>query len=114
MLATCLPAQLEAGYSARSLGDFDELMNKLFGSWKVLPVRADLGARSLGLQRALFVAGVGRAAGAFDIQVAGFALAETLAGSPTVVVHYDNDFEQLQKVEPRLLTRWVVPRGSVD
>jgi hypothetical protein len=112
-LATCLPLQLEAGFSTKNLAELDSLAQRLFGRWEILRTRPKVGELALDLQRALFAAGMGRAAGAFDIQVGAFALAETLAGSPTTIVHYDEDYEHLRQVEPRLRTSWVVPPGSV-
>jgi hypothetical protein len=111
--ATCLPLMLEAGYSARTLQAHGHIMT-MFSSWNILVAPRDLNGRAVMLQRRLFEAGKGRSAGAFDIEVAAHALSYTLADQPVVVVHYDEDYEHLGDVEPRLLTRWVVPRGSVD
>jgi len=112
-LATCLPLMLEAGYSARSAQEHERIMG-VFGSWRILTAPLDLKGRAIRLQRLLFDAGKGRAAGAFDIEVAAYALSHSLSGQPVVVVHYDEDYDHLHAVEPQLLTRWVVPRGSVD
>lgn len=111
--ATCVPLQLEAGFSATNLRSYDELMGRGFSGWTVLPPAGEVGTIALDLQRRLFAAGQGRSAGAFDILIAATALAASLAGNATAVVHYDRDFDSLRAVEPRLLTRWVVPRGSI-
>jgi len=112
-LGTCLPLMLEAGFSARSVRDNERIMD-VFGPWRVLTAPPDLNDRAIMLQHQLFGAGMGRGAGAFDIEVAAYALSYTLSGGPVAIVHYDEDYDHLRDVEPRLLTRWVVPRGSVD
>ena len=69
---------------------------------------------AIAMQTALFAAGMGRAVGVSDLQIAATALHHArLSGRPAVVVHYDADFEHLSRVVPELTTRWIVPRGSV-
>jgi predicted nucleic acid-binding protein len=113
VLATCLPLMLEAGYSATSTREHERIMG-VFSSWRILSATSDLNVRATMLQHLLFDAGKGRAAGAFDIEVAAYALSYTLSGDRVAIVHYDEDYDHLHDVETRLLTRWVVPRGSVD
>ena len=112
-LATCLPTMLEAGYSARSAHAHSETMHFEQASKIVLPPTSEDLPIALRLQGALFAAGMGRAVGVNDLQIAATAIQHSKGGTQVVVVHYDTDFDHLASVEPRLATEWIVPRGSV-
>lgn len=112
-LATCMPLLLEAGFSARSAPEHDAIMKRL-RSWEVLAPLPGLEETAIRLQGALFRAGRGRAAGAFDLEVAAYAVLYMSRGASVSIVHYDGVFDHLAGVEPLLRTRWIVPRGSVD
>jgi predicted nucleic acid-binding protein len=68
----------------------------------------------LELQARLFEAGVGRAVGVSDLQIAATAIRHTSERTQVTVIHYDADFDHLVRVEPRLSARWIVPAGSVS
>jgi predicted nucleic acid-binding protein len=111
--ASCLPQLLEQGYSARTAAEHelvvsDNLRRKLF-----LPPNPQVAEAAMDLQTKLFAEGQGRAVGVSDLHIAATALAHTGPRQQVVVIHYDADFDALARVEPMLVTRWVVPRGSV-
>lgn len=113
-IATCLPTLLEAGYSARSATDYGRLID-LESRAKIL-LRPDPGIAEVALriQSGLFSAGMGRAVGVSDLQIAATAIYYSIPGRPVVVVHYDADFEHVAAVEPEFRARWIVPRGAAD
>jgi predicted nucleic acid-binding protein len=114
-LATCVPLMLEAGYSARSLADFDDVHAALFSTWERLPPLPEVMNIAVDLQRRLFAAGKGRSAGTFDVLVAAHAIAHSSDDGPSVmVIHYDEDYDHLASVAPELQTAWIVPRGSIS
>lgn len=114
--ALCLPSLLEAGYSARDVGEHRRANAALRAACEVLDPVPELTAISLQLQERLFEAGMGRAAGVSDLQIAATALhySASPADAEVTVVHYDTDFDCLASVEPALSARWIVPRGTVD
>ena len=102
-------SRLEAGYSARSVHEHAEIIDRLTIDFELLPLSAETGVVAAELQSALFEAGQGRAVGVVDLLHAATAICHR-----AVVLHYDADFEVLADVDGRLRHRWVVPRGSVD
>ena len=106
-IATCLPFLLEAGYSARSVRDHDELLSDLMA----LPnVRIDerVESRAVGAQRQLARAGHHRLP-PVDLIIA--ALADTYGLG---VLHYDNGYEIVsEKTDLRFESVWLAPRGSI-
>jgi predicted nucleic acid-binding protein len=114
--ALCLPSLLEAGYSARDAGGHGRAIAALRAACEVLDPAPALTAISLRLQKLLFEAGMGRAAGVSDLQIAATALHYSASPGDALVtvVHYDADFDCLASVEPALSTRWIVPRGTVN
>ena len=112
-IATCLPTILEAGYSARSAHAHRETIHFEQASKMVLPPTSEDLPIAVRLQGALFTAGMGRAVGVSDLQIAATAIQHSKGDTQVVVVHYDTDFDHLASVEPRLATEWIVPRGSV-
>jgi predicted nucleic acid-binding protein len=107
-LCYALPTLLDAGYSARSRADHAMVIEQLTRGGPLLSAGNAAEHIALALQRALFAAGKGRAAG-----VVGLLLAATAVEHDAVVLHYDSDFEELAAVDARVRARWVVPRGSV-
>lgn len=101
--------RLEAGYSATSSEVHGQVMDGFANTLYLLKFADHVGEVAVGLQRSMFAAGRGRAAGIADLLQAAVAIAHD-----AVLVHYDADFELLGEVEPRLRQQWVVPRGSVD
>ncbi|MFT4211428.1 MAG: PIN domain-containing protein [Microbacterium sp.] len=113
-IATCLPLLLEAGYSARSKDDYERLIDLEQRAKVVLPPSPEIVEIALDLQHALFGAGMGRAVGVSDLQIAATALYHSTGSQPVVVLHYDADFDHLVAVAPRLRVEWIVPRGAID
>jgi predicted nucleic acid-binding protein len=113
-IATCLPTLLEAGYSARSAADHHKLMELEQRSKIILPPAPEIATISVGLQSALFDAGMGRSVGVSDLQIAATALHYSTPERPVVVVHYDSDFDHLAAVEPGFRAEWIVPPGTAD
>jgi predicted nucleic acid-binding protein len=85
-LGTCLPFLLEAGYSARSGGDREEMMARLEQLPRV-PVEAEVERLALEAQKELAEVGHHRLAPS-DLVIAACA---HRAGAD--VLHYDNDFD---------------------
>ncbi len=111
-IASCLPQLLEEGYSARSEPSHEELIGHNVESKILLRPLPGLVEVAIDLQRRLFAAGKGRSVGISDLQIAATALCYDGATTNIEIVHYDSDFDHLAAIEPRLRTRWIVPRGS--
>lgn len=106
-VATCLPFLLEAGYSARSARDHDELLSELL-ALPTVHVDDRVESRALDAQRQLARAGHHRLP-PVDLIVA--ALADTYGLG---VLHYDSDYEiVLEKTDLRFAGVWLAPRGSL-
>jgi predicted nucleic acid-binding protein len=112
-LAGCLPQLLEECYSARNAEDYDLILGGNRTAKVFLPPDAEVARIAVELQGRLFEAGLGRAVGVSDLQIAAAALRHSDDSQTVVVVHYDADFDQLGRVSDQLRTRWIVPRGSV-
>lgn len=93
LLATCLPLDLEAGYSATSPTDHQLIASQRRELLIELPNTPEVAARAREIQAALAAAGQHRAAGAFDVQVAAFALAYR-----ATVLHHDRDYDIIAAV----------------
>lgn len=106
-LCSMVLTTLEAGFSARSAGDHDEVMARMA---TFTPLIAGPLAQGIAveLQRALFAAGQGRAAGVVDLLIAA-----TAVEHDAVVLHYDSDFDAIASVDSRVRARWAVLRGWV-
>ncbi|MGB3732338.1 hypothetical protein [Microbacterium sp.] len=65
-----------------------------------LQVDAEVAEIALDLQSRLFAAGLGRAVGVKDLQIAATAIRHTRGECVVSVVHYDGEFEQLTEVAP--------------
>lgn len=113
-IATCLPTLLEAGFSARSEGDHRRLVGLEQRAKIVLPPTDQTVRVALEIQSALFAAGLGRAVGVSDIQIAATAICHSTPERPVVVVHYDADFDHVAAVDARLRSEWVVAQGIVE
>jgi predicted nucleic acid-binding protein len=111
-VASCLPQILEEGYSARSLTTYGEIIRHNLESKVVLLPVPELLELAVDIQRRLFTAGRGRAVGVTDLQLAATALYYSNDDQTVEIVHYDSDFDHLAAFEPRLRTRWIVPRGT--
>lgn len=112
-IASCLPQTLEEGYSARNPEDHDLVMDGNLLGKIMLPPVPDIAPIAIDIQRRLFAAGLGRRAGAFDIEIAATAIAHSVGETVVTVVHNDNDFDQIARVHPEFRHQWIVPRGSL-
>lgn len=112
-IASCLPQTLAEGYSARNPEDHRLVLNgNLLGKVMLAPMPGMVQI-AIDIQRRLFAAGLGRGAGAFDIEIAATAIAHSSDGTEVTVVHYDNDFDQIGRVCPEFQHQWVAPRASL-
>jgi predicted nucleic acid-binding protein len=107
LVASCALLDLEAGYSARSVEEYDQIMTdrRLLYSW--VPMPDDALSRVGHLQRLLVDAGTHRGVGLGDLLIAVTAQAHDLT-----VLHYDHDFDLIAAVLP-VSVAWVVPAGTV-
>lgn len=93
LLATCLPLDLEAGYSATSPTDHQLIFAQRRELLIELPMTPEVATAARGIQAALAAAGQHRAAGSFDVLVAGFALTYR-----ATVLHHDRDYDIIASV----------------
>jgi predicted nucleic acid-binding protein len=106
-VATCLPFLLEAGYSARSAGDHDELIEELL-ALPLLAIDEGIERRAIDAQRQLAGAGHHRLP-PVDLILAAIADRDGLG-----VLHYDGDFDLLRsKTDLDFESVWLVPRGKL-
>jgi predicted nucleic acid-binding protein len=105
--ATCVTADLEAGYSGRDYSDVAEIAKSRRERWRLLPMNEDIARRAREVQVNMAARGHHRAAGVIDLLTA--AVAEYYGA---VILHYDADFEHIAAVtgQPQM---WVVPRGQL-
>jgi predicted nucleic acid-binding protein len=107
VLATSPIIDLEIGYSARNLVEFDSVAADRRALYQELPLTRTVTDRARQVQRELARNGHHRGPGVSDLLIA--ATAETYGA---VVVHYDRDFEAIAGVTGQP-TQWIVPAGSV-
>lgn len=106
-VAACLPFLLEAGYSARSAGDHDELIEELL-SLPLISMDEGVEGRAIDAQRQLAHAGHHRLP-PVDLILAAIADRHGLG-----VLHYDHDFDLLRsKTDLDFESVWLVPRGKL-
>ncbi len=106
-IATCLPFLLEAGYSARSASDHDELVEELL-ALPAIPLDEETERRATDAQRQLARVGHHRLP-PVDLIVAAIADRHGLG-----VLHYDGDFDLLRsKTDLSFESVWLVPRGEL-
>jgi predicted nucleic acid-binding protein len=107
VLATSAVIDLEVGYSARNLAEFDSVDADRRSLYQELPLTRVVTDRARQVQRELVRRGQHRGPGVPDLLIA--ATAETFGA---VVVHYDHDFDLIAAVTEQP-TQWIVPAGSV-
>ena len=121
-LVTCAPNLLELAYSANNASPvaYDNLMSLFKNAaidvesfWDIPEFDRSYTQVAYEIQRALFHAGHGRSAGVFDILIASYAVASSTKQRIITVLHYDNDYEMIAKVEPRFHHEWIAPRRSL-
>lgn len=107
-VGVALITELEVGFSARSMQDYDSTRHDLLDLLipVTMPVRAEERAREL--QRDLVARGHHRGISVPDLVSAAIADIEGVA-----ILHYDADFDLVSEVTGQT-TEWVVPRGSID
>jgi predicted nucleic acid-binding protein len=108
VLATSPIVDLEIGYSARNLAEFDSVDADRRALFQELPLTRTVTDRARQVQRELVRRGRHRRPGVSDLLIA--ATAEVYGA---IVVHYDRDFDAISEVT-RQQTQWIVPAGSVS
>jgi predicted nucleic acid-binding protein len=107
VLATTAIIDLEIGYSARTLDEFDSVAADRADLYQNLPLTQAAADRAQKVQRELVRLGQHRGPGVSDLLIA--AIAEI---HNATVVHYDHDFDTIAKIT-RQRVEWIVPAGSV-
>jgi predicted nucleic acid-binding protein len=98
----------EAGYSARTPEDFDNLVDRIRYGWLYLESGPMVDAFAIDIRRSLHVHGANRTVGAMDVLLAATALAHH-----AVVVHCDADFDLIAGAHPTFRAQWAAPRGTI-
>jgi predicted nucleic acid-binding protein len=107
LVAVSAPVIFELGFSARSRGDYREMMDGL-AAFPTVPTGDADHRRALEVQSQLAGRSRHRALSLVDALVAAVAEAREL-----IVLHYDSDFETVSKLTGQE-HRWIVARGSAD
>jgi predicted nucleic acid-binding protein len=107
-LRSVLVQRLEICTSVRNVAEFDAEMQALAAMPLLEDALPAVGAAAQSLQRALVQRGTHRGPKVVDLLIAATALV-----NDAEILHYDGDYDLLAAAEPRLRTRWIVPRGSV-
>jgi len=107
VLATSAVIDLEIGYGARNLADFESVAADRAILYQELPLTRVITDRARQVQRELVRAGQHRGPGVPDLLIA--ATAEVYGAT---VVHYDRDFDTIAAIT-RQAVEWIVPAGSV-
>ena len=108
-LGSCSASLDEASYSARSLTDLRRVRARVAGGTAFLASDPEGDGEVQRIRERLFAAGLGRAAGVIDVQIAAAAITHRAR-----VLHYDHDFDLIAAAAPELQHDWVVPRGTID
>ena len=104
-VATCAVIDLEVLYSARSLGDYEEILVER-GALPTLPLTETVASRALDVQHLLARRGQHR------VPVPDLLIAATAEVTGVSVIHYDADYDRIAQVTGQP-AEWVVPRGSI-
>ena len=104
-VATCAVIDLEVLYSARSLGDYEEILVER-GALPTLPLTETVASRALDVQHLLARRGQHR------VPVPDLLIAATAEVNGVAVIHYDADYDRIARVTGQP-AEWVVPRGSI-
>ncbi|MGE5830735.1 MAG: PIN domain-containing protein [Micromonosporaceae bacterium] len=107
VLATTAVIDLEVGYSARTLAEFDSVANDRAALYQDLPMTLAVTDRARQVQRELVRTGRHRGPGVSDLLIA--ATAELYGAT---VVHYSRDFDTVAAITTQA-AEWIVPAGSV-
>lgn len=107
MVGVCLPFLLEAGYSAHSAKDHDELLRELM-ALPMLHIDTEVERRAVGAQRQLARAGHHRLP-PVDVMISALADRHGVG-----VLHYDRDYDTLAaRTDLRFASVWLARRGSL-
>lgn len=107
-LAVCPQVRLEILYSARSGGDYDEVVSELDGLHQI-PTGNVAFERALDVQRTLaHLAGLHHR----SVKIADLLIAASAELAGATVWHYDEDFDRISAVTGQS-TEWIAPRGSL-
>lgn len=104
-VATCAVIDLEVLYSARSLGDYQQILAER-GALPALPLTETVAARALDVQHLLARRGQHR------VPVPDLLIAATAEINGVAVIHYDADYDTIAQVTLQPV-EWVVPRGTI-
>jgi hypothetical protein len=107
VLATTAVIDLEVGYSARNLAEFDSVATDRADLYQELPLTRAVTDRARYVQRKLVRRGQHRGPGGPDLLIAA-----TGEVHGAVVVHYDRDFDTIAAITGQSV-EWIVPPGSV-
>lgn len=107
VVATCDVIDLEVGYSARNLTDYERIRSARSRAYHSLPITPEVTRRARQVQRQLAARGKHRGASIPDLLIA--ACAEQHGAT---VIHYDSDFDTIAEVTHQP-TRWLLPRGEI-
>lgn len=106
-VGVCLPFVLEAGYSARSATDHDELLRELM-ALPILHIDTEVERRAVDAQRQLARAGHHRLP-PVDLIIAALADRHGVG-----VLHYDRDYDTIAaRTDLRFPSVWLARRGSL-
>lgn len=107
-MAICPQVRLEILYSARSAGDYDDIVSELDGLHQISTGDAAF-QRALDVQRTLaHVAGLHHR----SVKIADLLIAASAELAGAIVWHYDEDFDRVAAVTGQS-TQWIAPRGSL-
>jgi predicted nucleic acid-binding protein len=106
-LATTAVIDLEIGYSARNVAEFDSIATDRAELYQDLPLTPAVSARVRHVQRELARRGQHRGPG-----VPALLIAATGEMYGAVIVHYDRDFDTIAAVTGQPV-EWIVPPASV-
>ena len=107
LVGTCATLEAEALYSARNLGEYEQIMTDRRTAFEYLPIDDDHWNRAFGAQHRLARSGRHRAVGIADLLTATVAAQHRLT-----LIHYDVDFEIAAQVID-VDQRWVAERGTL-
>ncbi len=107
VLATSPVIDLEIGYSAGNLAEFESVAADRAILYQELPLTRVVTDRARHVQRELVRAGHHRGPGVPDLLIA--ATAEVYGAT---VIHYDRDFDTIAAITNQAV-EWIVPAGSV-
>ena len=105
LIATCAMVDLEVLYSARSLPDYEGVLEER-RSLDSVPITAQVMALAIDLQYALARRGQHR------VPIPDLVISAAARQAELVVLHYDGDFERIGDVGGAD-QEWVIPQGSI-